>query len=596
MRITVTGASGHIGGNLVRALLDDGRPDLQVRALIHHNDRALADLPRDRLEVLRGDLLDPGFAGHALDGSEVVYHLAARISLDARDAPAMERINVEGTKRILAACRERGVRRLVYFSSVHAFSTHPGDRECDETRPLSDGDADAPAYDRTKARALRAMHEAVAAGLDAVAVHPTGVIGPHDYRPSEMGTVIRNLCTGRMPALVTGGFNFVDVRDVVAGALGAEARGRTGESYLLGGEWRSRWPASRRCWRRRAGSSARASARRCGWPVWAPRSWWASAGSSGGARCSPPPRCTRCGRTAWSRTRRRRASWATRLAPSRRASPRRRSGCAGQACWVDGVRRMELLRSLEARLLEPFIYGWAALAAVVCVVLFFVVAPYGRHAREGWGPKIPSTLGWIVMEAPSPILMALFFFLGERRDPASIAFLVMWELHYANRAFIYPLRRRGGAKPMPAVIVLQAVFFNCVNGWTCGRWLFTYGPPHPPEWLSDPRFLVGAALFVVGLTANLHSDQVLMTLRAPGETGYRIPRGGLYRWVSAPNYLAEIVEWWGFALATWSLAPLGFAVWTTANLLPRARSNHDWYRRQFADYPAERRALIPGVF
>lgn len=237
MLISVTGAGGHIGGNLVRALLDDNRPDVRVRALIHENDRPLAGLPRDRLEIVRADLLDPASLQRAFEGAEVVYHLAARISLVASDAPIMERINVEGTKAVLAACRDAKVRRLVYFSSVHAFSTHGGDRPLTEDSALSDGDDDAPEYDRTKARALRAMRAAVAEGLDAVAVHPTGVIGPHDYKPSEMGTVIRDLSRGTLPALVTGGFNFVDVRDICAGAIAAEKQGRSGESYLLSGEW-----------------------------------------------------------------------------------------------------------------------------------------------------------------------------------------------------------------------------------------------------------------------------------------------------------------------------------------------------------------------
>lgn len=240
MRISITGAAGHIGGNLVRALLADERRDLQLRLLLHESQLTLDDLPqsdRDRVEIVRGDLLDPAFLERSFAGCEVVYHLAARISLVDSDAPVMERINVGGTQAVLAACKSAGVKRLVYFSSVHAFTTKPLDRPCDETVPLSDGDSEAPPYDRSKAKALRAMREAVAGGLDAVAVHPTGVIGPHDYRPSEMGGVIRDLCRGTLPALVSGGFNFVDVRDVCAGAIAAEKRGRTGESYLLGSEW-----------------------------------------------------------------------------------------------------------------------------------------------------------------------------------------------------------------------------------------------------------------------------------------------------------------------------------------------------------------------
>ena len=118
---------------------------------------------------------------------------------------------------------------------------------------------------------------------------------------------------------------------------------------------------------------------------------------------------------------------------------------------------------------------------------------------------------------------------------------------------------------------------------------------YTPSWLADPRFLAGVALFLAGYALNLSADRTLRGLRAPGETGYKIPQGGAYRWVSCPNYLGEILEWLGWALATWSLAGLAFAVYTIANLAPRAMANHRWYRDRFPDYPPQRRALIPFV-
>lgn len=248
----------------------------------------------------------------------------------------------------------------------------------------------------------------------------------------------------------------------------------------------------------------------------------------------------------------------------------------------------------ERALFTPFLWGWTGVALLLFPILFFITAPYGRHARKGWGPEIPSTLGWILMEAPSPIGFAIWFFAGDRKtDPAAIAFLVLWELHYINRAFVFPLLRRGGQKPMPLLIVVQAFFFNLVNAYLNGRYLFTFGPARGAGWLYDPRFLIGVLLFLSGFAINFHADKVLRNLRAPGETGYRIPRGGLYRFVSCPNYLGELVEWCGFALCTFSPAALAFTVWTAANLLPRARANHLWYRERFPDYPKERRAVIP---
>jgi protein-S-isoprenylcysteine O-methyltransferase Ste14 len=249
----------------------------------------------------------------------------------------------------------------------------------------------------------------------------------------------------------------------------------------------------------------------------------------------------------------------------------------------------------ERELFGTLLWGWLVLAALVFPLLFFITAPYGRHNREGWGPQLGRRVGWVVMEAPSPLLMALFFAVGQRHGSAVAAvFLAMWLLHYVNRAFIYPFRVRGGQKRMPLLIVLFALFFNLGNAYFNGRHLFAFAPEYPLSWLLDPRFLGGSALFLAGFLINLHADGVLLRMRAhPAADGYRIPRGGLYELVSCPNYLGEVMEWSGWALATWSLAGLSFALWTVANLVPRALSNHRWYRERFPDYPARRRAVIP---
>jgi steroid 5-alpha reductase family enzyme len=129
-----------------------------------------------------------------------------------------------------------------------------------------------------------------------------------------------------------------------------------------------------------------------------------------------------------------------------------------------------------------------------------------------------------------------------------------------------------------------------------GRWLSHFSTSYGAAWLLDPRFLIGVALFLLGLRINWQSDQILRNLRKPGETGYKIPVGGLYRFVSCPNYLGELLEWVGFAIAAWSLPAAMFAVYTAANLVPRARQNHKWYRETFADYPPERRAVLPLLY
>ncbi|MFO0608896.1 MAG: DUF1295 domain-containing protein [Polyangiales bacterium] len=250
----------------------------------------------------------------------------------------------------------------------------------------------------------------------------------------------------------------------------------------------------------------------------------------------------------------------------------------------------------EAELFARLLPAWAGLAAVIFVVLLFRRAPYGRHATTTAGPTLDARWGWVLMEAASPALMALTFVTGRHRgEPWAWLFLALWLAHYVNRAFVQPFRWRAAPTPMPWAIALSGAGFNLVNGYTNGRWLFELTPGYAPGWFTGARFIVGVALFVVGMAVNLHADATLRALRGDGERGYKIPHGGLYRWVSCPNYLGEMVEWAGFALCTWSPAAAAFAMWTVANLLPRALAHHRWYRGRFAEYPAGRRAVIPFV-
>lgn len=250
----------------------------------------------------------------------------------------------------------------------------------------------------------------------------------------------------------------------------------------------------------------------------------------------------------------------------------------------------------EAALFHDLIVGMLVASVVTFVALFAITAPYGRHTRAGWGPMVSSRAGWVLMEAPASLAFLAFYLSGENRAQAApIALFVLWQLHYAHRAFVYPFRRRGGDKPMPLAVVALGFTFNVANAYLNARFL-THFAHYPAGWLHDPRFVAGVALFLAGFAINQHADEVLRTLRAPGERGYKIPHGGLYRFVSAPNYFGELVEWSGFALAASSPAAVAFVVWTAANLAPRAWANHRWYRRTFPDYPTGRRALVPFLF
>jgi 3-oxo-5-alpha-steroid 4-dehydrogenase 1 len=251
----------------------------------------------------------------------------------------------------------------------------------------------------------------------------------------------------------------------------------------------------------------------------------------------------------------------------------------------------------ENSIYNGFIIASFIVAVGVFITLFFVNAPYGRHSRRGWGATLPSWLGWLLMEAPAALLFALYFVIGSApKNLVMFAFLALWEAHYIHRAFIYPFSLSGGRKRMPLLVMFLAVFFNVGNTYVNGRYLFTLSGGYPNSWLLDPRFILGAAIFIAGFIINRWADRVLRNLRQPGETGYRVPQGGLYRWISCPNYFGEMIEWVGWAIATWSLPGLAFAVWTFANLAPRARAHHTWYHEQFEDYPRGRKAFIPRVW
>ncbi len=231
--VVVTGASGHLGGTLVRDLLAG---DGAVRVLIH-GDAPTPGLQGLDVEVARGDVRDPAALDAAFRGADTVYHLAAVISVNGDPHGHVRAVNVDGARNAAEAALSNGVRRYVHVSSVHAFDHAPHDEPLDESRarPTSAH----PAYDRSKAAGEAAVREVITRGLDAVIVNPSGIIGPIDPAPSHMGAALLQIAHGQLPVLPDGGFDWVDVRDVSRSLLAAAERGRTGENYLLGGAWYS---------------------------------------------------------------------------------------------------------------------------------------------------------------------------------------------------------------------------------------------------------------------------------------------------------------------------------------------------------------------
>jgi hypothetical protein len=239
---------------------------------------------------------------------------------------------------------------------------------------------------------------------------------------------------------------------------------------------------------------------------------------------------------------------------------------------------------------------WILLALVLVPMQLRVTAPYGRHVRTDWGPSISNQLGWCLMELVSLVVFAGLFLAGPDAKTAPMwVFFALWTAHYVNRSLIFPWRTHTEGKRIPLMIVGSAAGFNIVNAGLNGLYLGWSGDVYPTAWLMDPRFLVGLVVFLCGASINLWSDNRLIGLRAGGGQGYKIPRGGLFEWVSCPNHMGEIIQWWGFALICWNLPALSFAIWTAANLIPRAVSHHGWYRKTFPEYPPDRRAVIPTL-
>lgn len=243
-------------------------------------------------------------------------------------------------------------------------------------------------------------------------------------------------------------------------------------------------------------------------------------------------------------------------------------------------------------------YVWLAIAAVVHVALFFYTAPFGRHTNDRWGPLMDNKLGWIIMESPSLILMTWFLVNGtySLQTYAWLPF-ILWIIHYTNRTLIFPFRIRSKGKKMPVFIVVNAIFFNLINAGLNGYFLAELSAgSYTDSWLYSPVTMLGFLIFITGMLINWRADHVLIHLRKPNETGYKIPKGFLFDYVSSPNLFGEVLEWTGFAIMAWNLPALTFMVWTIANLVPRAKNHHDWYLDRFEDYPKKRKRIFPFLY
>ena len=246
-----------------------------------------------------------------------------------------------------------------------------------------------------------------------------------------------------------------------------------------------------------------------------------------------------------------------------------------------------------------FLIVMALLALAVYIALHYFEAGYGYLFNRKYGFPIPNRIGWVLMECPVFIAMTVLWLLSDRTwEAAPLALLILFQGHYLQRAFIFPLLIRGTSK-IPAGIVGMGMLFNTLNALMQGGWIFYISPADYYEgWFSKPYFYIGAALFVAGMVINLHSDYIIRHLRKPGDTRHYIPRGGMFRYVSSANYFGELTEWVGFAIASWSWAGAVFAWWTFANLAPRAASLYKRYEKEFGQEftSLHRKRIIPFIY
>ncbi|KAF8397346.1 hypothetical protein HHK36_016259 [Tetracentron sinense] len=260
--------------------------------------------------------------------------------------------------------------------------------------------------------------------------------------------------------------------------------------------------------------------------------------------------------------------------------------------------------SSDQNLFENCLLSLFLIAPPTFISLRFLQAPYGKHYRSGWGPTIPASLAWFLMESPTVWLTLLIFPFGHHRsNPKALTLISIFLLHYIHRTCIYPLRlpktktRTKTASGFPISVAMMAFGFNLLNSYLQARWVSHYTDYSvESDWWFWGRFMVGLAVFLGGMAVNVRSDLVLVSLKGK-DGGYKIPRGGWFEKVSCANYFGEMVEWLGWTVMTWSWVGFGFFLYTCANLVPRARANDKWYREKFGDdYPKSRKAVVPFVY
>jgi dihydroflavonol-4-reductase len=230
MLVGVTGASGHLGNVVCRTLLERG---YTVKVFFHKDTRSFNELPVTKIQ---GDILDQESVNNFIAGCDYVIHAAGIISIHGDPTGIVFRTNTEGPKHVAEACVRHNVKRLIHVSSTHAVEELPLETPYDEMRPYKQKGSYA--YDFSKSTGEQIVLEYVKRGaLDAIVVRPSLILGPFDFRPSEIGKAMLDFYYQKIPMLPPGGYNFMDVRDLSVSVVNALEKARRGEIYLLTGTY-----------------------------------------------------------------------------------------------------------------------------------------------------------------------------------------------------------------------------------------------------------------------------------------------------------------------------------------------------------------------
>jgi 3-oxo-5-alpha-steroid 4-dehydrogenase 1 len=241
----------------------------------------------------------------------------------------------------------------------------------------------------------------------------------------------------------------------------------------------------------------------------------------------------------------------------------------------------------------------ASLAVIVFVALNFIEVGYGITIDKKWGIAINNKVAWFFMEMPVFILMTVLCLSSPRMSPFNLStsfvlfiIFLFFQTHYVRRSFIFPFLLKGKSK-MPVIVMLMGVLFNLCNAFMQGGWLFYQSSEsmYSISWLWTPQFIIGTIIFFGGMALNIQSDKIIQNLRKSGDTKHYLPSKGFFKYVTGAHYFGEVVEWIGFAILTWSISGAVFALWTCANLVPRANAIYHKYQNMFGEETIKEKKL-----